>query len=120
MATETSACGLRGQGWHGGFLNKTERGLSRCVCVKVHQRVRRLKFLCLGMPCVARIRRQKNQRLRLHLKLEEILHSTCRAPVLLVGVELVRSEKRILNLAKCSGDSNSGLFRGCSADVKKS
>ena len=49
--------------------------------------------------------------LRLHLKLDEILHSTCRAPALLVGVE-----GRILNLVQYSGDSNSGLLRGCGMD----
>ena len=72
------------------------------------------------MPCVALIRCPKIQRLRLHLKLEEILHSTCRAPVWLVGVELVRSERRILNLVQYYGDSNSGLLRGCGVDVDKS
>ena len=72
------------------------------------------------MPCVALIRRPKIQRLRLHLKLEEILHSTCRSPVLLVGVELVKSEGRILNLLQYSRDSNSGLLRGCGVDVDKS
>ena len=100
MATETPFYGLRGQGWRGWFLNSTKRCLSRYVRVKVHQRARRLKFLCLGMPCVALIHPPKIQSLRLHLKFEEILHSTCRAPVLLVGVQLVRSEGRILNLVQ--------------------
>ena len=58
----------------------------------------------------------KNQRLRLHLKLEEILHSTCRAPVVLGGVEIVYLEGRILNLVQYSGDSNSCLLRGCGMD----
>ena len=62
----------------------------------------------------------ENQPWRLHTKLEETLHSTCRAPVLLVGVELVRSEGRILKLVQYSGDSNSGLLRGCGVDVDKS
>ena len=88
--------------------------------MKVHQRDRRLKILCLGMPCFALIRRPKIQALRLHLKLEEILHSTCRAPVLPVGIELVRSEGRILNVEQYSGDTYSGLFRGCDVDVDKS
>ena len=101
MVTETPARGSRGQGCRGWFLNSTERCLSRYVRVKVHQRARRLmKYLCLGIPYVALIRRPKIQPLRLHLKLEEILHSTCRAPVLLVGVELVRSEGRVLNLVQ--------------------
>ena len=56
------------------MLKSTERCPSRCVRVKVHQRVRRLKFLCLDMVCVALIRRRKNQPLRLNHKLEEILH----------------------------------------------
>ena len=95
MATETPARAAHEQAG----LNSTEWCPSRCVNVKVHQRARRLKFSCLGMPCVTLIRRPKIQLLRLHLKLEEILHSTCRAPVWLVGgVELVRSEGRILNL----------------------
>ena len=38
------------------------------------------EVLCLNMPCVTQIRRRKNQPLRLNLKLEGILHSTCRAP----------------------------------------
>ena len=46
------------------------------------------------------MRRRKIQRLRLHLKLEEILHSTCRAPVLLVGVDLVKTEGGILKLVQ--------------------
>ena len=62
----------------------------------------------------------ENQPLRLHTKLEETLHSTCRAPVLLVDVELVRSEGRILKLVQYSGDLNSGLLRGCGVDVDKS
>ena len=57
LATETPARGARGQGWRGWFLNSTERCPSRCVLVMVHQRARRLKFLCLGMPCVALTRR---------------------------------------------------------------
>ena len=64
----------------------------------------RLKFLCLGMPCVALIRRWKNKSLQLHLKLEEILHSTCRAPVVVGGVEIVYREGRILNVVQYSGD----------------
>ena len=35
-----------------------------------------------------------------HLKLEEILHSICRAPVVLGGVEIVYLEGRILNLVQ--------------------
>ena len=120
MATETPVRGSRGQGWRGWFLHSTERCLSRSVRVKVHQRARRLKCLCLGMTCVALTRRPKIGSLRLHLKLEEILHSTCRAPVLLVGVELVRSEGRMLNLVQYSEDSNSDLLRGYGMDVDKS
>ena len=67
----------------------TERCPSRCVCVKIHTRARRLKFLCLDMLCVAQIRRRKNKPLRLNHKLEEILHWTFRAPVVLGGVEIV-------------------------------
>ena len=119
MATETPARGWRKQGWRGWFLSSTEWCPSRCVRVKVHQRARRLNFLCLGMPCVALIRRPKIQPLRLHLILGDILHSTCRASVLLVGVELVSFEGRILNLVQYSGDSNSGLLRGCGVDVDK-
>ena len=120
MVTKTPARGSRGQGWRELFLNSTERCPSRCVRMKVHQRARRLKFLCLGTPCVALIRRSKIQCLRLHLNLEEILHSICIAPVLLVGVELARYEGRILNLVQYSEDSNSGLLRGCGVDVYKS
>ena len=109
MATETPARDSRGQGCRGWFLNSTERCPSRCVRVKVHQRARQLKFLCLYMPCVALTRRLKIQLLRL---------PTCRAPVLFVGVELVTSEGRILhNTLK---DSNSGLLCGCGVDVDKS
>ena len=61
-APETPARGLRGQGLKGRFLNSTERRPSRCVRVEVHKRARRLKFLHLGMPRVARIRRLKHQR----------------------------------------------------------
>ena len=43
----------------------------------------------------------------------------CRAPVFLVGIELVRSEGRILNLVNSPGDSNSGLLRRCGVDVDK-
>ena len=75
----------------------TERCPSRCVCVKIHTRARRLKFLCLDMLCVAQIRRRKNKPLRLNHKLEEILHWTLRAPVVLGGVEIVYREGRILN-----------------------
>ena len=120
MAAEPPARESRGQGWRGWFLNSTKRCPSRYVRVKVHKRARRLKILCLGMPCVALIRRPKLQRLRLHLKLEEILHSTCRAPVLLVGVERVKSEGRILNLVLYSRDSSYGLLRECGVDVDKS
>ena len=74
-----------------------------CMHVKVHQRARRLKLLCLNMPCVALTRRRKNQPLRLHLKLEEILHSICRAPVVLGGVKIVYLEGRMLNLVQYSG-----------------
>ena len=58
----------------------------------------------------------KNQPLRLHLKLEKILHSICRAPVVLGGVEIVYLEGTLLNLVKYSGDLNSCLFRGCGMD----
>ena len=116
MPTDTPARGARGQSWRGWFLKSTERCPSRCVHVKVQQRARQLKFLCLGIPCIALIRRRKIQPLRLHLKLEEILHSTFRAPVLLAGVELVNTECRILNLIQCSGDSDSGLLLGCGMD----
>ena len=61
-APETPARGLRGQGLKGRFVDSTERRPSRCVRVEVHERARRLKFLRLGMPCVARIRRLKHQR----------------------------------------------------------
>ena len=84
--------------------------------MKVHQRARRLKFIRLDMPCVALIRRPKYQPLRLHLKLEETLHSTCRVPVVLGGVEIVYPEGRILNLVQYSGGLNSCLLRGCGMD----
>ena len=103
MPTNTPARGARGQNWEGDCSKSTERCSSRCVRVKVHQRVRRLKFLCLDMLCVARIRRQKNQPLRLNHKLEEILHWTCRAPVVPGRVEIVYREGRILNLVQYSG-----------------
>ena len=80
MPTNMLARGAREHSWGGCLLKSTARGPWRCVRVKVHQRARRLKFLCLNMPCVAQIRRRKNQPLRLNLKLEGILHSTCRAP----------------------------------------
>ena len=67
-------------------------------------KARRLKFLCLDMLCVALIRRRKNQPLRLHHILEEILHWTCRAPVVLGGVEIVYREGRILNVVQNYGD----------------
>ena len=47
MATETPARGARGPGLKGGFLNSTERTLSRCVRVEVHKRSGRFKFLRL-------------------------------------------------------------------------
>ena len=104
----------------GRLLKSTERCPTRCVLrVKVHQKARRLKFLCLYMLCVALIRRRKNQPLRLHHKLEEILHWTCRAPAVLGGVEIVYREGRILNLVQYSGDSNSCLLRGCGMDGLK-
>ena len=115
-APETPARALRGQGLKGRLLNSTERRPLKCVRRKVHQRALRLKFLCLNMPCVALISRRKNQPLRLHLKLEEILHSTCRAPVVLGGVDIVYLEGRILNLVQYSKDSNSCLLRGCGMD----
>ena len=71
--------------------------------------------LCRSNSSSAKIRP-----LRLHFKLEEILHSTCRAPLLFVGVELVRSKGSILNLVQHSGDSSSGLLRGCGVEVDKS
>ena len=89
--------------------------LDRAVPLKV----RACEGTSEGTCPVALIRRPKIQRL-LHFKLEEFLHSTCRTPVLLVGVELVRSEGRILNLVQYSGNSNSGLLRGCGVDVDKS
>ena len=73
----------------------------------------------LGLLCVALIRRRKNQPLRLHHKLEEILHWTCRAPVVLGGVEIVYREGRILNLVQYFGDQNSCLLRGCGMDGLK-
>ena len=62
------------------------------------------------------MRRQKNLPLRLNLKLEEILHSTCGAPAGLRGVKIVYVEGRILNPVQYSGDSNSYLLRGCGMD----
>ena len=51
--------------------------------------------------CRSLIRRRKNQpSFQLHLKLEEILKSTCRAPVVLGGVEIVYREARILNVVQ--------------------
>ena len=117
--TETPARGTRGRDRRGPFLNSTERFPSRCVRIKVYQRARWLRFLCLDMPCVALIRGAKNQPLRLNLKLEGILHSTCRAPVWLVGVELVGSEGGILDLEQYDRDSDSGPLRGYGVDVDK-
>ena len=71
------------------------------------------------MLCVAQIRRRKNQPLRLSHKLEEILHWTFRAPVVLGGVEIVYREGRILNLVQYSGDYNSCLLCGCGMDGLK-
>ena len=51
MPIDTPARGARGQSWRGCFLKSTEPCPSRCVRVKVLQRARRLKFLCLDMPC---------------------------------------------------------------------
>ena len=62
------------------------------------------------------MRRRKNLPLQLNLKLEEILHSTFRAPAGLRGVEIVYVEGRILNLVQYSGNSNSYLLRGCGMD----
>ena len=98
-------CSRRARTKLGGLLLKSaERCPSRCVRVKIHTRARRLKFLCLDMLCVAQIRRRKNQPLRLNHKLEEILHWTFTAPVVLGGVEIVYREGRILNLVQYSGD----------------
>ena len=72
------------------------------------------------VACVALIRGAKNQRLRLDLKLEGILYSTCKGPVWLVGVELVEPEGGILDLVQYSGDSGSGPLRGCGVDMDKS
>ena len=88
----------------GRVLKSTERCPSRCVRVKIRRRARLLKFLCLNMLCVAQIRRRKNQPLRLNHKLEEILHWTFRASVVLGGVEIVYREGRILSLVQYSGD----------------
>ena len=74
------------------------------------------EVLYLDMPCAALIRRRKNQPLRLHLELEKILHSTCRAPMVLGGVEIVHTEGRISNVVRYSGDSNSCLLRRCGMD----
>ena len=121
MATETPARGARGQGWRRWFLNSTERCPSRCVRVKVHQGARRLKFYAWACPVSLQFAIRKfSACLRLHLKLEKIQHTTCRAPVWLVGVELVRFEGRIFNLVQSSGDSNSALIRGCGVDVEQS
>ena len=62
MATKTPARGTRGQGLNRRLLNSTDRRLSRCVRVEVHERAGRLKVLRLGMPCVAHIRRVSHQR----------------------------------------------------------
>ena len=78
------------------------------------------EVLCLDTPCVALIRGVKNQRLRLDLELQGVLHSTCRAPVWLVGVELVGPENGMIDLVKYCGDSGSGLLRGCGVHVDKS
>ena len=102
ITTNTPARGARGQSWEGDCPNRQSG--ARCVCVKIHTRARRLKFLCLDMLCVAQIRRRKNKPLRLNHKLEEILHWTFRAPVVLGGVEIVYREGRILNLVQYSGD----------------
>ncbi|CAM9569547.1 unnamed protein product [Ascophyllum nodosum] len=102
ITTNTLAPAARGQSWEGDCPNR-QSGALECVCVKIHTRARRLKFLCLDMLCVAQIRR-KNKRLRLNHKLEEILHWTFRAPVVLGGVEIVYREGRILNLVQYSGD----------------
>ena len=64
------------------------------------------------MLCVAEIRRRKNQPLRLNHKLEEILHWTFRAPVVLGGVEIVYREGRILNLVQYSGIKIPVYFAG--------
>ena len=57
--------------------------------------------------------------LRLNLKLEGILHSTCRAPVWLVGVEVDGLEGGILDLVQYYGDLDSGPLRECGVDVDK-
>ena len=110
MPTNILPRGAREHSWGECLLKSTARGPWRCVRVKVHQRARRLKFLCLNTPCVAQIRRRKNQPLRLNLKLGENLHSTCRAPAVLGGVEKVQCEGRILNLVQYSGDLSSYLL----------
>ena len=61
-ATETPARAARDEAEEGGSSTRQNNVPPRCVCVKVHQRARRLKFSCLGMPCVALIRRAENQR----------------------------------------------------------
>ena len=62
----------------------------------------------------------KNSALAVTPHLEEILHSTCRVPMLFIVVELVRSEGRMSYLVKHSGDSSSGFRRGFGVDVDKS
>ena len=51
----------RAEGWKERFFNSTEGCPSRCVRVEVHERAGWLKFLRLGVPCVARIRRMSHQ-----------------------------------------------------------
>ena len=72
------------------------------------------------MPSVALICRPKIERLRVHLKLYENLHSTCRAPVWLVRIELVGPEGGMWDLVQYNEDSDSGPLRGCGVDVDKS
>ena len=94
-ATETPACGSCGQGWKGRFLNSTERRASKCVRVEVHERADRLKFLSLGMPCVACIRGLKHQRRLLPPSSTGVLPKTCRVLVWLGGLEVAQGKGKI-------------------------
>ena len=58
----------------------------------------------------------------LDLKLEGIMHSTCRAPVWLVGVKLVGPESGVFDLliVQYYGGSDSGPLHGCGVDADES
>ena len=119
MATETPARGSREECWRACFLLDRAVPLEVRACEGTSEGSSTEVFM-LGHALCRSSSSSENSALAATPQIGGILHSTCRAPVLLVGVELVRSEGRMSNLVQYSGHSNSGLLRGCGVDVDKS